>query len=85
MNCLKFIRFRATHPRSLALANTDILKEDTMNFERIAGPFPMPSAHGRPGAGAGGAAGVPSARINGLSVAVWKPLVRNGPAVLSLA
>lgn len=48
-----------------------------MNFERIAGPFPTPSSQGRPGAGSGDVSGVPSARINGLSVAVWKPLVRN--------
>ncbi|CAM9422140.1 unnamed protein product, partial [Hapterophycus canaliculatus] len=57
---------------SLALSNTDILKEDTMNFERMAGPFPIPTAPTRPG---GGTAGLPSSRITGVSVAVWKPLV----------
>ncbi|CAM9100917.1 unnamed protein product [Ectocarpus sp. 6 AP-2014] len=57
---------------SLALSNTDILKEDTMNFERMAGPFPIPTAPTRPG---GGTTGVPSSRITGVSVAVWKPLV----------
>ncbi|CAM9245094.1 unnamed protein product [Scytosiphon promiscuus] len=57
---------------SLALSNTDILKEDTMNFERMAGPFPIPTAPTRPG---GGTAGIPSSRITGVSVAVWKPLV----------
>lgn len=57
---------------SLALSNTDILKEDTMNFERMAGPFPIPTAPTRT---AGGTAGIPSSRINSVSVAVWKPLV----------
>lgn len=57
---------------SLALSNTDILKEDTMNFERMAGPFPIPTAPTRTG---GGTAGVLSSRITGVSVAVWKPLV----------
>ncbi|CAM9408970.1 unnamed protein product [Ectocarpus fasciculatus] len=57
---------------SLALSNTDILKEDTMNFERMAGPFPIPTAPTRPG---GGTTGVPTSRITGVSVAVWKPLV----------
>lgn len=57
---------------SLALSNMDILKEDTMNFERMAGPFPVPTVPARPG---GGATGVPSSRITGVSVAIWKPLV----------
>ncbi|CAM9162267.1 unnamed protein product [Pylaiella littoralis] len=57
---------------SLALSNTDILKEDTMNFERMAGPFPIPTAPASPG---GGRTGVPSSRITGVSVAIWKPLV----------
>ncbi|CAM9298321.1 unnamed protein product, partial [Laminaria digitata] len=57
---------------SLALSNTDILKEDTMNFERMAGPFPIPTVTTRAG---GGGPSVPSSRITGVSVAVWKPLV----------
>lgn len=43
-----------------------------MNFERMAGPFPIPTAPTRPG---GGTSGAPSSRITGVSVAVWKPLV----------
>lgn len=59
---------------SLALSNTDILKEDTMNFERIAGPFPVPTVTGKSG---GCTTGIPAiSRINAVSVAVWKPLAR---------
>ena len=43
-----------------------------MNFERMAGPFPIPTATARLG---GGVASVLSSRITGVSVAVWKPLV----------
>ena len=47
---------------TFTLSNTDILKEDSMNFELLATSFHGPGPTG-------------SAQITGLDVCIWKPLV----------